>query len=153
MIAKYQVEKVQKIWANAVVTIGVSFKERRDYIQKTKEVMLPLYLFDEQDILFKPTKASKTPFRLTSEGALSYFVSGNRSFSEDKGFALQPWKLVRFENASLHLTGEIALAMGEYFFTDYDNNTIKVEYSFGYQKKADNSLGIILHHSSLPYQG
>jgi len=40
--------------------------------------------------------------------------------------------------------------MGNYFFTDIKGNTIKVEYSFVYKKIGD-SIKIILHHSSLPY--
>ena len=40
--------------------------------------------------------------------------------------------------------------MGNYFFTDFKGEKTKVEYSFVY-KRVDDSLKIILHHSSLPY--
>jgi len=40
--------------------------------------------------------------------------------------------------------------MGNYFFTDLNEKTIKVEYSFGY-KLIDSKLYIDLHHSSLPF--
>jgi len=42
--------------------------------------------------------------------------------------------------------------MGNYFFTNYENEKIKVEYSFGYVlDEKDNELKIIYHHSSVPY--
>ena len=44
------------------------------------------------------------PFRLTREGALSYFITG--SIAEDTGFALEPWKSVRFANAGVVTLGE-----------------------------------------------
>ncbi|MFO7873177.1 MAG: hypothetical protein R6U62_01695 [Bacteroidales bacterium] len=43
-----------------------------------------------------------------------------------------------------------AIAMGHYYFTDYQGNEVKVEYTFGYKLVGDN-LKIDLHHSSLPY--
>jgi hypothetical protein len=56
-------------------------------------------------------------FRLTFEGAKSYFIGETVRFSEDSGFALQPWTNVRFENASVILNDNTATAMGNYFFT------------------------------------
>ena len=40
--------------------------------------------------------------------------------------------------------------MGIYTFEN-DNTKIKVEYSFGYIK-INESIKIVLHHSSIPYQ-
>mgnify|MGYP003323348530 FL=1 len=45
----------------------------------------------------------------------------------------------------------MALAMGNYFFTDLNGNKTKVEYTFAYIKNDAGELKIILHHSSLPY--
>ena len=45
----------------------------------------------------------------------------------------------------------MALAMGNYFFTDLNGNKTKVEYTFAYIKHDIGDLKIILHHSSLPY--
>jgi len=82
---------------------------------------------------------------------LSYFIGGNAEYPEDKGFALQPWTKVRFENATLLLEENRALAMGNYFFTDLNGDETKVEYTFGYVKGEDGSLNIDVHHSSLPF--
>ena len=62
---------------------------------------------------------------------------------------LQPRKNVRFENANIYISNDITLAMGNYFFADY-NDEVKVEYSFGYHCNNDE-FKIVLHHSSLPY--
>jgi len=45
----------------------------------------------------------------------------------------------------------MALAMGNYFFTDLEGNKTKVEYTFAYIKGDTGELKIILHHSSLPF--
>ena len=118
-----------------------------------KNLINTLYAYQTGQVLFKPTKASDIKFRTTKEGALSYFVGHNKKFPEDKGFALKPWTNVRFENAGIYINGNVALAMGKYFFTPLKGKAVKVEYTFGYVKKGDGSLKIILHHSSLPYAG
>ena len=110
-----------------------------------------LYGFDNGEVLFKPTKAKDQQFRLTFEGAQSYFIGEDQNFSEDKGFALQPWTNVRFENASVILNEKSAIAMGNYFFTEANGNEVKVEYTFGYFLNNEGELKINLHHSSLPY--
>ena len=111
-----------------------------------------LYAFDLGDVLFKPTKAEKKQFRLKIEEAKSYFIGGNPKFGEDKGFAIQPWQSVKFENASVVLNKSHALAMGNYFFTDSSGTAVKVEYTFGYIRGNNGNLKINLHHSSLPYK-
>ena len=89
------------------------------------------------------------PFRNSYDEALSYFVGG--MLEEDKGFALQPWTAVRFENEDLLIRDDHALAMGLYYFTDTAGNETKVEYTFGYRLDDDGSVKIELHHSSLPF--
>ena len=43
--------------------------------------------------------------------------------------------------------------MGNYFFKKiYEEDEIKVEYTFGYTKKNVQHLVINLHHSSLPFK-
>ena len=54
--------------------------------------------------------------------------------------------------ASIFLLDGVALAMGNYFFTDLSGAETKVEYSFGYIRGPGGELRINLHHSSLPYQ-
>ena len=113
--------------------------------------MNSLYDFENNDILFKPTKAADEQFRPNFQMALSYFLGGSNSFcSEDEGFAMKPWVDVKFANSGFIIENERAIAMGNYFFTDYSGAVVKVEYTFGY-KLRNGSLLIDLHHSSLPF--
>jgi hypothetical protein len=118
---------------------------------EASQMIKRLYGYDNGIVLFKPTKAKESQFRLSFEGAKSYFIGGDENFSEDSGFALQPWTNVRFENASVILNEKTAIAMGNYFFTELNGNVVKVEYTFGYFLDSKQCLKINLHHSSLPY--
>ena len=151
MILLKDVESIQKKWGDNLVKLG-KLKGDIDACKKESKLMIDsLYGFDNGEVLFKPTKAKDQQFRLTFEGAQSYFIGENQNFSEDKGFALQPWTNVRFENASVILNEKSAIAMGNYFFTQVDGNEVKVEYTFGYFVDKQGQLKINLHHSSLPF--
>ena len=151
MILLKDVESIQKKWGDNLVKLG-KLKGDIDACKKESKLMIDsLYGFDNGEVLFKPTKAKDQQFRLTFEGAQSYFIGENQNFSEDKGFALQPWTNVRFENASVILNEKSAIAMGNYFFTQLDGSEVKVEYTFGYFLDKQGQLKINLHHSSLPF--
>ena len=152
MITKEEIHLAQKKWGDAIIKIGKLKNSKTQYEQITDELLNELYGFDYGEVLFKPTKASEKQFRFDLNAAWSYFIGGNQDFSEDLGFALNPWTNVRFENAGYNISEKFALAMGNYFFTDLDGNETKVEYTFGYFKDKDGSLKINLHHSSLPYK-
>ncbi|MEM9081652.1 MAG: hypothetical protein AAGC74_13280 [Verrucomicrobiota bacterium] len=147
-ITESDVEAAQKMWGDAVVAIG---KAGDKATQVAEESAKAAYAFDLGPIQFKPTLASKVPFRPDLEGALSYFVAGNDKYPEDKGFALKPWSNVRFDNHTVKMHGNIAIAMGHYYFTGPDGNETKVEYTKGYVKTADDKVLLFLQDSSLPY--
>lgn len=151
MITKEQVLKAQNNWGNGVVKIG-SLKDNRTECENfANEFLDELYAFEAGLISFKPTKCEIEQFRPTKPEALSYFIAGeDRACKEDKGFAIQPWTKVRFENSNIILEENRAIAMGNYFFTDLEGQEAKVEYTFGY-KVIDDSLKIDVHHSSFPY--
>lgn len=153
MTTKEQVLQAQKDWANGIIKIG-SLKDNRPECEKfTNEFLDKIYAFDLEKVLFKPTKASQFQFRCDKTSALSYFIAGNPNFTEDTGFAITPWKDVTFEDdVHLILEEERAIAMGNYHFTDMNNNKVKVEYTFGY-KLHNGELKIDLHHSSIPFAG
>lgn len=151
-ILQSEILEAQKLWGNALVKIGEVYREDKDFKKLAENAVGDFYGYDLGSVLFKPTKASDKQFRLTFESAVSYFVGGNPEFPEDKGFALQSWKNVWFENAGIIINDNSAFAMGNYFFTDYNNEETKVEYTFGYRKAQNGKLKIVLHHSSIPFQ-
>tara|TARA_B100001175_G_C19513758_1_gene645713 strand:+ start:3607 stop:4068 length:462 start_codon:yes stop_codon:yes gene_type:complete len=152
MTTKEEVLEVQQKWGNGVVKIG-SLKENRTECEAFASKFLDdRYAFNMGTVLFKPTKCEKEQFRPTKLEALSYFIAGDeRACDEDKGFAIQPWKNVRFENTGIILEENRAISMGNYFFTDLDGNEAKVEYTFGY-KLFEGELKIDVHHSSFPFK-
>lgn len=149
-ITKDKIIAAQKAWGDGLVAIGQApdpKKAAMDHIDK-------LYAYDLGPVLFKPTKAAAVPFRDSKQEALSYFVGGTEP--EDKGFALTPFTKVRFENHTIKIDCDSALAQGHYYFTPKDGakdgKEIKVEYTFGYVEDKNGQLKIELQHSSLPYK-
>merc|ERR1711918_316483 len=110
-----------------------------------------LYGYGKSDVLFKPTKATKNPFRPTGEEAME----NDKFRGEDAGFAINDgkgWKSVVFRNHQIDLNGPTAQAMGDYIFTDATSgDEVRVEYTFGYKRNDDGKVRIYLHHSSVPY--
>merc|ERR1712217_773958 len=151
-IKEAEVLAVRKKWGEGIVAIGELAGDSAKATTKAQSVIDTLYGYKTGPVLFKPTKAAEKPFRLDPAAALSYFVSGNTAFPEDKGFALKPWIGARFENNGVLLEGTTALAQGNYFFTDTDGKETKVEYTFGYFRDSAGNLRINLHHSSLPFK-
>ena len=151
MITKSQIHETQKKWGDGIVKIGALKDNESECLEFTSSFLNSLYDFENNDVLFKPTKAAEQQFRPNFEMALSYFLGGSKSYcSEDEGFAMKPWLDVKFENSGFIIENERAIAMGNYFFTDSSGAVVKVEYTFGY-KLRNGSLFIDLHHSSLPF--
>lgn len=151
MITKEQVVAAQNEWGAGVVRIGSLKNNRKECESFTSDFLDKLYSFENGPVLFKPTKCEIEQFRPTKGEAESYFIAGDdRACNEDKGFAINPWTKVRFENSNIILEENRAIAMGNYYFTDLNGDEAKVEYTFGY-KLAGGQLKIDLHHSSFPY--
>ena len=151
MITEEEVLKLQNEWGQGIVSIGNTFKNAGDYKKEASDFINRLYSYDiDGGVLFKPTLAADIQFRLTKDAALSYFVGGNTSFLEDKGFAIKGWSFVRWENVGIKIINNIAVCMGNYFFGMINEPDLKVEFTIVIKKKSDN-LKIILHDSHLPF--
>lgn len=143
----------QKEWADGIVAIGKAYKDKGDYQKVAEDMIDKLYAYDTgKVVLFKPTKASEKEFRTSRNGALSYFVGHKAGYKEDHGFAIDPpWEKVVLKNEGIYINDDLAVAMGNYYFTTYQGKTVKVEFTFLYRKLADGQIKIVVHHSSLPY--
>ena len=118
MITREQVLEAQKLWGDGVVKIGSLKQSRTECEEYASNFLDNRYAFEQGDVLFKPTKCELEQFRPTKSEALSYFIAGDdRACQEDKGFAINPWTNVRFENTGFILEENRAIAMGNYFFT------------------------------------
>ena len=152
-ITEQELVDIQKAWGDGVIKIGAVYLAKEDYKKAALDHIHKYYNYDNGSVLFKPTLASEIQFRTNFEGALSYFIGGNENYPEDYGFAIAtPWSKVRWESFGTKITGNHAIAMGNYYFTPVDNGAVvKAEYSFAYIKNEDSSIEIILHGSHLPY--
>jgi len=150
MVSRDDIDLAQTSWGAGVVSIGAANSWEEAHSLATK-LVTELYNKQDQGFVFCPTKASVDPFRRDIAGAISYFVGGNQDYSEDSGFALEPWIGVRFENEGVILRENNAITMGHYFFKKSDGTELMVEFTFCYTKTEDGSLMVELHHSSLPF--
>ncbi|CAL1167869.1 unnamed protein product [Cladocopium goreaui] len=157
-ITEEEVKSVQAAWANAIRSISKTYLDGGDYVAAAAKAAGELYGYGHTNVLFKPTKAAEAQFRPTASDAMSYFVGHKaveKGYLEDAGFAInggKGWSNVVFDNHQIDVTGNVAIAMGNYFFTSAaDGSKTKVEYTFGYKKNADGKVCIFLHHSSVPY--
>ena len=139
MITEEEVISAQKYWSDGLIKISNNHKNNLDYISQAISHIDRLYDYADGKVLFKPTLARDIQFRNTKDGALSYFVANNDDFPEDNGFALKGWTDVRWENSGIQIFDNIAIAMGNYFFTNNDG-TIMVEFSFVYMDSTWNNL-------------
>ena len=151
MITKKDIEQFQKKWGDGIIRISKMYLDKQDYISETKQFISDLYAYDAELVLFKPTLASENQFRLDKESALSYFIGNNPQFKEDNGFAIKGWTNIRWSNAGIQFYENLAICMGNYYFTNTDGD-LKVEFSIVCKKDLDNNLKIILHDSHLPFQ-
>jgi len=157
-VSKEEVDKAQAAWASAIKAISKTYLDGGDYVAAAGEAAGQLYGYGHTKVLFKPTKALEAQFRPSAEDAMSYFVGHEAvegGHSEDSGFAInggKGWSKVKFDNHQTKLSGDVALAMGNYYFTCAQTGSeTKVEYTFGYKKGEDDQLRIFLHHSSVPF--
>lgn len=152
MITKEDVVSIQKKWSDGLLEIVNQHQNNLDFTSCASEFIDRLYNYQNTEVLFKPTLAKEIQFRNSKDAALSYFIGNNSNFPEDNGFALKGWSNVKWENSGIQLFENIAIAMGNYYFTN-NEGTIKVEFSFVYKRDNNGDLRIILHDSHLPYQG
>merc|ERR1712187_836838 len=157
-ITKEDVTAVQNAWADAIKRISQVYKETGDYVKTAADAAGELYAYGKFNVLFKPTKAAAYQFRPTPEEAMSYFVGGeavDNGYAEDGGFAInggKGWSDCVYDNHQIELKGDVAIAMGNYYFTcATTGEKSKVEYTFGYQRCDDGKVRFFLHHSSVPY--
>jgi hypothetical protein len=155
-ITESDVKAAQQAWCDALVKIGKVHAEGGDYKAVASKLIDDLYDYKEGKVFFKPTLAfGKNTFRNTKDGALSYFVGGNKDFPEDKGFALKHWVKVRYDNNAaengIQIHGDIAITMGNVYLTNSKGEEVKVDKTFVFRRCSDGRLRLCAHKSALPY--
>merc|ERR1719201_2437819 len=110
-VTEAEVLECQAKWANAIASISKTYLEKGDYVAAEGAAAGELYGYGHSEVLFKPTKATKNPFRPTGGEAMSYFVGCDAvedGYKEDGGFAInggKGWSDVVFDNHQIDLNG------------------------------------------------
>ncbi len=153
-VTEADVLTAQRIWGDALVKIATDYDTGGFTKAKaTAEAALDAaYGYQLGAVLFKPTlTTAPQTFRITKEGALAYFVGGNKDYPNDTGFALKGWRSWEMKNVAMQLRGDTAIAMGNLVLTDKNGKTTTVDKTWGYARDDQGTLRIVLHHSSLPF--
>lgn len=153
-ITQAEVEAAQQAWGNALVAISTEYDTKGFAAAKTLagQVLDGAYGYDMGPVLFKPTlTVAPQTFRTSRDGALAYFVGGDKAYPADTGFALKGWRKFQIDNAGIVITGNSAISMGNVTLWDAKGNMTKVDKTWAWTRGADGGLKIVLHHSSLPY--
>ena len=146
MTPKEEVQNFLHSWKEGVIDIGKVFLEGGDYQNCAEEFLSKHYAFDTEEVLFKPTFTKEVIFRNTKDLALSYFVKGD--ISEDKGFALKPWKTIEVDELNFLLEDNFLASMGTLLFKPANEDEVtKVAFTFIFTEIND-SIKIKVHHSS-----
>ncbi|HEX4847378.1 MAG TPA: hypothetical protein VFV30_04495 [Novosphingobium sp.] len=153
-ITQAEVEAAQTAWCGALVAIATEHDTKGQPAAKelAKKVLDSAYGYGMGPVLFKPTlTVAPQTFRTTYDGALAYFVGGDKAYPTDTGFALKGWRKCETSNTTIVITGNSALSMGNVTMWDSKGNMTRVDKTWGYVRGPDGQLKIVLHHSSLPY--
>lgn len=150
-----EVEAAQRAWGDALVAISTTYD--RDGFAAAKRlaetVLDSAYAYNMGPVLFKPTLTlAPQTFRTKRDGALAYFVGGDKTYPNDSGFALKGWRTYKIDNAGIVVTGTSATSMGNVTLTDAKGNVTTVDKTWGYVRDGEGKLRIFLHHSSLPHK-
>ena len=165
IISAKEVRAAYEGWTDAVVSISqTNNKEGFDAAKALAgDVIDGAYAYELGAVAFKPTWAfGDTTFRTTRDGAVSYFVGGDKNF-DDLGFGLgnkpdpvtgerSPWEQAWFDRSVIRLDGNTATVQGLLYTKDEAGNVGYVDKTWGYQKDDDGTVRVVLHHSSSPYE-
>ena len=165
IITGKEVRAAHKAWTNALVAISQTYKDEGFDAAKSlaEDVIDGAYGYQLGAVAFKPTWANgDTTFRTTRDGAVSYFVGGDKNF-DDLGFAIgskpdpvtgerSAWKKAWFDRSVMRLDGNTATVQGLMYTKDEDGNVGYVDKTWAYQKDDAGTVRIVLHHSSSPYE-
>ncbi|MFM7170039.1 MAG: phosphoribosyl-AMP cyclohydrolase [Cyanobium sp.] len=153
-ITEQQVLNAQQGWCNGLLAISKAYATGGFKAAETtaNQILDQAYGYQYGAVAFKPTLTQNPQtFRPTKAGALAYFIGGNPSYPNDKGFAIKPWQSCAIRNQVIQLHGELAVTMGNVDLTDSSGKVTTVDKTWAFMREPDGEIRIVLHHSSLPF--
>ena len=154
IVSEKMIKLRQESWADSIIGIGKAYRSEEDYTKLARDFVSSFYAYEEPGIrvLFKPTLAKSSVFRITKEGALAYFIGKDKQYPEDRGFAIQPWQSIAFHNACFQNIGNISMVGGDCIFTNTSGSIVAANYTMAYIMGSDHTLKMVVHHSSLSHE-
>jgi len=153
-ITEQQVLNAQQGWCNGLLAITKAYATGGFAAAETtaSRILDQAYGYQYGAVAFKPTLTQHPQtFRGTKAGALAYFVGGNPSYPNDKGFAIKPWQKCSIRNQVIQLHGDLAITMGNVDLIDSSGKLTTVDKTWAFLREPDGEVRIVLHHSSLPF--
>lgn len=153
-ITEAEIQAAQEAWGKALIQISKDFESKgaRKATATANAVLDAAYGYNMGPVMFKPTLTyGEQTFRTSRDGALAYFVGGNKAFPNDSGFALKGWEKYEYKNAGVYINGDMAITMGNVMLTDKTGKVTTVDKTWGFKRDEKGQLRIVLHHSSLPF--
>jgi len=144
------IEEMQKAWADGIMDIGSAYAAKGPYRRRAEEFVDRIYAYQIRPVLYKPADAVERTFRTSREGAISYFVGGDRNFPQDKGFALQGWEHVHFTNVDVMFAGDVAMTMGFVSYAGSSGVWRTAEITMGFILDEERQLRINMQHGTFP---
>lgn len=155
-VTESDVVAAQKAWCQALVSISKAHADGGQAAAKAmaEKVIDSAYGYQMGAVLFKPTlTVAPQTFRTTRDGALAYFVGGDKAFPQDSGFALKGWQKCEVANVGMFIAGDSATTMGNVRITGADGKVTTVDKTWKFVRDDAGQLRIVVHHSSLPFTG
>jgi len=138
------VEEAQQRWGKSLIQVGTKYRSAAAFVDSN-------YAYDFRPVLFKPAEAAIRPFRNERAGAISYFQGGNEEYSEDWGFALDAWRIARFENEEVAAGRGQGWALGYAVYQGRGGLQRKTEFLASYVPDSTGMLKLNVMHCSFPF--
>lgn len=148
-ISRAEALKAQRQWAEMLIEIGEVYRIGGDYRAQAEELIAGIYDFRRGPVLMKPAFAAGHPVRTDFADVVSYYVGGG--VWEDAGFALKPWRKVRFGRQFTSFGQGAATLMGACYLTPFRSVIeTRLDFTMGFRRDAGGVVRLQTHHSSVP---
>ena len=150
-IARAEALKAQRAWSEMVIEIGEVYRIGGDYRSHAEELVADIYDVARGPVLLKPAYASGLPVRTELADIVSYYAGGG--VWEDAGFALKPWRKIRFGRQFASFGPGTATLMGACYLTPSRSSIeTRLDFTMCFRRDAHGIIRLQTHHSSIPYR-
>jgi hypothetical protein len=147
---RQQCEQAQQAWIQDLLKLPEVRDDPEKLYAQAQMFVRAYYAYQEvnKTVLFKPTLAEAIPQRNSEQGAISYFIGGDKRYPEDIGFALMGWESATFDNLAWSFFDDVVYVAGQLALKHRDGSKITADYTMAYVCCSDGKWRLLIHHSS-----